>query len=92
MPGASPTIKSCALASPNESTGALNQSGSRLRAALRKSASRGQSGQLESGLMRGEAAMLAILPKRFPGWMPIRVEKAGQNKKPRFWFQSEPRL
>src|SRR6478609_9785270 len=99
MPGASPTIKSCAVASPNESTGELNQSGSRLRAAFRKSASRGQSGQLRSGLMRGGAAVLAILPKRFrakacPGFdsgeIPVRVKKVRQNKKAPVLFESEP--
>src|SRR5882724_3931734 len=59
MPGARPTINSCAVGSPNDSTGALYQPGSRARICARKLASRGQSGQLRSGTA-GEVAALAI--------------------------------
>src|SRR5260370_14754166 len=55
-PGASPTISSAASGSPNDGTGELNHSGSRARAASRKPASLGQSGQLRSGSVRGRAA------------------------------------
>src|SRR6478736_6433356 len=60
MPGARPTINSCALGSPNEATGALYQSGSRIRVCSRKSASRGQSGQLRRGSAEGRAAALLV--------------------------------
>src|SRR5271169_1284701 len=49
MPGASPTIRSRACASPKDDTGALNQAGSFARACARKSASLGQSRQSRSG-------------------------------------------
>src|SRR6185312_13212819 len=55
-PGARPTIRSLAQASPKEGTGALNQVGSFLRACARNSASRGHSGQSRSGSARGRAA------------------------------------
>src|SRR5580704_5437634 len=54
-PGARPTIRSRASESPNEGTGELNQLGSRIRAASRKPASLGQSGQLRSGSVRSRA-------------------------------------
>src|SRR4051794_30753727 len=60
MPGASPTINSRALGSPNESTGALCQSGSRARVCSRKSTSRGQSGQLRPGSAEGRASALVV--------------------------------
>src|ERR1700680_1570282 len=63
MPGARPTINSVAPGSPNESTGELNQPGSRARACLRKSASRGQSGQSRSGT-RGTGAAPESCPRR----------------------------
>src|ERR1700692_1496070 len=49
MPGASPTISSRPFGSPNDGTGELNHSGSRMRAASRKLTSLGHSGQLRSG-------------------------------------------
>src|SRR5260370_29452384 len=55
-PGARPTMSSRPPGSPNEGTGELNHSGSLARAASRKPASRGQSGQLRSGSVRARAA------------------------------------
>src|ERR1700760_3066800 len=55
MPGARPTIRSRPSGSPNEGTGALNQSGSRARVSSRKLTSLGQSGQLRSGSVESGA-------------------------------------
>src|ERR1700761_3424059 len=55
MPGARPTISSRPLESPNDGTGALTQSGLRVRACSRNSTSRGQSGQSRSGSLSGRA-------------------------------------
>src|SRR5882724_198690 len=60
MPGASPTINRRAFGSPNESTGALNQPGSRARVCARKSASLGHSGQLGSGRVAGATRLLLV--------------------------------
>src|SRR3954447_4558345 len=57
-PGASPMINSRARSSPNEGTGELNQPGSRARAASRKAASRGHSGQLREGSASQPAASI----------------------------------
>src|SRR5258705_2171480 len=100
MPGASPTINSCALASPNEATGALCQSGSFARACARNSASLGQSGQLRPGSKEAGAGRLAMCPKRFrakAGHGPgsgidagARQESAQKQKTP-VLVQSEPK-
>src|SRR6202030_3323371 len=78
IPGARPTITSLPFWSPKPGTGALNQSGSRARLALRKSASLGQSAQSRSGSVSArrtppgaEAALVvevvAIAPRRHAG-------------------------
>jgi len=53
QPGARPTIKSRASLDPNESTGALNQSGSLWRHDWRNATSRGQRGQSRPGIPLG---------------------------------------
>jgi len=53
IPGASPTIRSRALRSPKESTGALYQVGCLVRVCSRNYTNLGQSGQLRSGSAGG---------------------------------------
>src|SRR5882757_6420576 len=63
MPGARPTISSAASGSPNDGTGALNQSGWRARIDWRNSSSLGQSWQLGSGAV----AALAVTRRPLAG-------------------------